>query len=41
MPFYDTAGSVKHIDAGGLRDVAAIAPVLAAEVYGAEVLVQG
>ena len=40
-PFYDTAGSVKHIMAGRLSDVAAIAPTLAAEVYGGEVLEQG
>ncbi len=40
-PFYDTAGGVKHVVARGLRDMAAIAPVLAAEVYGAEVLVAG
>jgi prephenate dehydratase len=39
MPFYDTAGSVKHLIAGGLRDVAGIAPELAARQYGAEVLV--
>ena len=41
VPFYDTAGSVKHVLAEGLRDTAAIAPVLAAEVYGANVLVAG
>jgi prephenate dehydratase len=41
VPFYDTAGSVKHVIAEGLRDVAGIAPVLAAEEYGAEVLVAG
>ncbi len=40
-PFYDTAGSVKHLVAEGLRDVAAIAPALASEVYGADVLVEG
>ena len=40
-PFYDTAGSVKYIVERGLRDVAAVAPVLAAQVYGAEVLVAG
>ena len=40
-PFYDTAGSVKHLMAGKLTDVAAIAPALAAEVYGGEVLEQG
>ncbi len=41
MPFYDTAGSVKHIMAQGLRDVAGIAPELAAKEYGGEVLVAG
>ncbi len=41
VPFYDTAGSVKHLIAAGLRDTAAIAPALAAEQYGAEVLVPG
>jgi prephenate dehydratase len=41
VPFYDTAGSVKHLMAAGLRDVAGIAPELAAAEYGAEVLVAG
>jgi prephenate dehydratase len=41
VPFYDTAGSVKHLMSAGLRDVAGIAPELAAEVYGAEVLQTG
>ncbi len=41
MPFYDTAGSVKHLMHLGLRDVAGVAPMLAAEQYGAEVLVAG
>ena len=41
LPFYDTAGSVKHVMAESLRDTAAIAPVLAAEEYGANVLVPG
>jgi prephenate dehydratase len=41
VPFYDTAGSVKHLMAEGLRDVAGIAPELAATEYGAEVLVAG
>ena len=40
-PFYDTAGGVKHIVENGLRDVAAIGPALAAEVYGAEILAAG
>src|ERR1700712_1594377 len=41
VPFYDTAGSVKHVMAEGLRDTAGVAPVLAAEEYGAQVLVAG
>jgi prephenate dehydratase len=41
MPFYDTAGSVKHLMAEGLRDTAGVAPELAAEEYGATVLVGG
>jgi prephenate dehydratase len=41
MPFYDTAGSIKHVMEGRLRDVAAIAPALAAKEYGAEILVAG
>jgi prephenate dehydratase len=41
VPFYDTAGSVKHIMEGGLRDVVGIAPMLAATEYGAEVVVAG
>lgn len=41
VPFYDTAGGVKHVVAEGLRDAAAIAPGLAAQVYGAEVLDAG
>ena len=41
VPFYDTAGSVKHLMTAGLRDVAGIAPELAAKVYGAEVLMTG
>jgi prephenate dehydratase len=40
-PFYDTAGSVKHLMQERLRDVAAIAPALAAKEYGAEILVAG
>src|SRR5476649_1096687 len=40
-PFYDTAGSVKHLMQEGLRDVAGIAPALAAKEYGAEILVEG
>jgi prephenate dehydratase len=41
MPFYDTAGSVKHLMEVGLRDVAGIAPELAAKEYGADVLLPG
>lgn len=41
VPFYDTAGSVKHVMAEGLRDTAGVAPELAAREYGAEVLVAG
>jgi len=41
VPFYDTAGSVKHLMASGLRNVAGIAPDLAAKEYGAEVLMAG
>jgi len=38
---YDTAGSVKRLMAEGRRDMAGIAPLLAAEQYGAQVLVAG
>jgi prephenate dehydratase len=41
VPFYDTAGSVKHLMESGLRDTAGIAPVLAAGQYGANVLIAG
>jgi len=41
LPFYDTAGSVKHLMAEGLRDTAGVAPALAAEEYGAEILMAG
>lgn len=41
LPFYDTAGSVKHIMEKGLRDTAGVAPELAAQEYGAEILVAG
>jgi len=41
VPFYDTAGSVKHLMASNLRDTAGIAPALAATQYGAEVLISG
>jgi prephenate dehydratase len=41
LPFYDTAGSVKHIMEGSLTDTAGLAPELAAEEYGASVLLRG
>lgn len=41
VPYYDTAGSVKHLMEAGLRDTAGVAPMLAAKEYGAEVLVEG
>jgi prephenate dehydratase len=41
VPFYDTAGSVKHIVAEGWRDAAGIASRRAAEVYGGKILKAG
>ncbi len=41
MPFYDTAGSVRHIIESGGRDAAAIAGRRAAVVYGGRVLRNG
>jgi len=41
MPFYDTAGSVKHVMSANLRDTAAIAGRQAARIYGAKVLAAG
>ncbi len=38
VPFYDTAGSVKYVMEMGLRDTAGIAPELAAQQYGGEIL---
>ncbi len=38
VPFYDTAGSVKHVVEHGLRDAAAIAGREAAKVYRARIL---
>ena len=38
VPFYDTAGSVKHIIAQQLRDTAAIASSHAAKEYGGKIL---
>ena len=40
-PFYDTAGSVKHVMAEGLPDAAGIASKRAAEVYGGKILKTG
>ena len=40
QPFYDTAGSVRHVVENGLRDTAGIAPRLAAEIYGGKVLLE-
>jgi prephenate dehydratase len=41
VPFYDTAGSVKHLMEAGLRDTAGIAPELAASQYGGQILLSG
>jgi len=41
VPFYDTAGSVKHVMEEGLLDTAAIAGKKAAGVYGARILKGG
>lgn len=38
VPFYDTAGSVRHVVSEGLRDAAAIAPRGAARQYGGRLL---
>jgi prephenate dehydratase len=38
IPFYDTAGSVRHIVSEQLRDAAAIAPKRAAAQYGGKIL---
>jgi prephenate dehydratase len=38
VPFYDTAGSVKHVIAENLTDAAGIASQGAAEVYGGKIL---
>ncbi len=40
-PFYDTAGSVKHLLSQGLKNTGAIASAQAAETYGGEVLAAG
>jgi prephenate dehydratase len=41
VPFYDTAGSVKHVAQTGDPTLAAIASAEAARVYGMEILVAG
>ncbi len=41
VPFYDTAGSVKHVVAAGERDAAGIAGRDAARVYGGRILRAG
>ncbi len=41
VPFYDTAGSVKHVIEKGLRDSAGIAGRQAASVYGGKILKAG
>lgn len=41
IPFYDTAGSVRHVIGEGLRDAAAIASKQAAGQYGGRVLLAG
>ena len=41
VPFYDTAGSVKHVVGTGLSDAAGIASRRAAEVYGGKILKAG
>ncbi len=41
VPFYDTAGSVKHVIAENLSDAAGIASRNAARVYGGKILASG
>ncbi|HKD86865.1 MAG TPA: prephenate dehydratase [Terriglobales bacterium] len=41
VPFYDTAGSVRHVIAEGFKDAAAIAPRQAARQYGGRILLAG
>jgi prephenate dehydratase len=41
VPFYDTAGSVKHVIAEGLGDATGIASRRASEVYGGKILKAG
>jgi prephenate dehydratase len=40
-PFYDTAGSIKHVISRNLRDAAGIASRHAAKVYGGRILAAG
>jgi len=41
VPFYDTAGSVKHVTAGGLKDAAGIAGRQAVREYAGKILEAG
>jgi prephenate dehydratase len=41
IPFYDTAGSARHVVTEGWKDAAAIAPKQAAHQYGGRVLLTG
>jgi prephenate dehydratase len=41
IPFYDTAGSVKHVVENNLRDTAGIAALQAASEYGGKILQSG
>jgi len=41
VPFYDTAGAVKHVVSGKLPDAAGIAGMQAAREYGGKVLMRG
>jgi prephenate dehydratase len=41
VPFYDTAGSVRHVVSEGWKDAAAIAGRQAARLYGGQVLLEG
>jgi len=41
VPFYDTAGSVKHVISSSMRDAAAIAGKQAAAEYNGEILLSG
>jgi prephenate dehydratase len=41
VPFYDTAGSVRHVVTENLRDAAAIAPRGAGQQYGGRILLAG